>query len=127
MNWLANFCVVLTCPIMFTNITYGTYATYAVINALIVPTIYFFYPETGSRSLEEIDLLFESATTQGKPWSSVVRIAEEEPRWFDVGGEKTEAYSSTGNTHTTEPYSQMNVRPTKPLGPLNGPSDDGSN
>ena len=57
MNWLANFCVVITCPVMFTNIKYQTYATYAVINFAIIPTIYFFYPETGSRSLEEIDLL----------------------------------------------------------------------
>jgi len=29
-NWLANFIVVLTCPIMFTNITWKTYVTYAV-------------------------------------------------------------------------------------------------
>jgi hypothetical protein len=122
-NWLANFCVVITCPVMFTNITYKTYATYAVINFVIVPSIYFFYPETGSRSLEEIDLIFESATTEGNPWFSAVRIAKQEPRWFDVGGEKTEAYSSTGNS--TEPYSEL-VRPTKARGPLNGPSDDGS-
>ena len=126
MNWLANFCVVITCPVMFTNIMYKTYATYAVINFAIVPTIYFFYPETGSRSLEEIDLLFENSTTQGKPWFSVVKLAKEEPRWFDASGEKTTAYSSTGNTHSTEPYSEQNVRPMKALGPLNGPSDDGS-
>jgi hypothetical protein len=126
-NWLANFCVVITCPVMFTNITYKTYATYAVINFVIIPTIYFFYPETGSRSLEEIDLLFENATTQGRPWFSVVKLAKEEPRWYDVSGEKTTAYSSTGNTYSTEPYSEHHVRPTKPLGPLNGPSDDGSN
>lgn len=109
---------------MFTNITYKTYATYAVINFVIVPSIYFFYPETGSRSLEEIDLLFESATTQGNPWFSVVKIAKQEPRWFDVGGEKTEAYSSTGIS--TEPYSEQ-MAPTKPHGPLNGVySSDGS-
>lgn len=110
---------------MFTNIMYKTYATYAVINFAIIPTIYFLYPETGSRSLEEIDLLFENATTQGKPWFSVVKLAKEEPRWYDATGEKTE-YSSNGITNSTEPYSEQHVRPTKPLGPLNGPSDDGS-
>jgi hypothetical protein len=108
---------------MFTNITYKTYAFYAVMNFVIVPSIYFFYPETGSRSLEEIDMIFESATTQGSPWFSAVKIAKQEPKWYDAGGEKTEAYSSTGNS--TEPYSE-HVYPTKPRGPLNGPSDDGS-
>lgn len=29
-NWLANFIVVLTCPVMFTNITWKTYVTYAI-------------------------------------------------------------------------------------------------
>lgn len=109
---------------MFTNITYKTYATYAVINFVIVPSIYFFYPETGSRSLEEVDLLFESATTQGNPWFSVVNVAKQEPRWYDAG-EKTEAYSSSGSGPSTEPYS-VTARPTKTSGPLNSGFSDSS-
>lgn len=127
-NWLANFCVVITCPVMFTNITWKTYVTYAVINAVIVPSIYFFYPETGSRSLEEVDLLFESATAQGNPWFSVVNIAKKEPRWFDVDGEKTESYSNSNGESTqpsTEPYS-LNEKATKPAGPLGSGSSDGN-
>jgi hypothetical protein len=121
-NWLANFCVVITCPPMFTNIKYQTYAVYAVINFVIIPSIYFFYPETGSRTLEEIDLLFETATSRGNPWFSVVQVAREEPRWFDAEGEKTESYSSNGNS--TEPWSG-DEKPTRPAGPLrSGNSDD---
>jgi len=121
-NWLANFCVVITCPVMFTNIMYKTYATYAVINFAIIPSIYFFYPETGSRTLEEIDLLFETATARGNPWFSVVQVAKEEPRWFDAEGEKTESYSSNGNS--SEPLSE-NEKPTRLAGPLrSGNSDD---
>ena len=59
MNWLANFCVVITCPVMFTNIKYQTYATYAVINFAIIPTIYFVYPETKGPTLEEISKIFD--------------------------------------------------------------------
>lgn len=115
-NWLANFCVVITCPVMFFNIDYKIYIVYAVINAVIVPTIYFLYPETGSRSLEEVDQIFEMATAEGNPWFSVVKVAKREPRWFDSEGEKTtEAYSSNGQS--TEP-SSMNekARPSGPLG-----------
>lgn len=109
---------------MFTNIQYKTYAVYSVFLAVMLPAIYFFYPETGSRSLEEIDLLFEGATTQGNPWFSVVHVAKQEPRWFDVGEEKAMTYSSTDSS--TEPYSE-HVFPTKPRGPLNGHlSSDGS-
>ena len=124
-NWLANFCVVITCPVMFTNITWRTYVTYAVINFLIVPAIYFFYPETGSRSLEEVDLLFESAAAEGNPWFSVVKVAKREPRWFDHEGEKTEGYSSNGTTDpSSNDPSSINEKP-KPYGPLrSGQSDD---
>jgi hypothetical protein len=108
---------------MFINITYRIYAVYATMCFVMVPTIYFFFPETGSRSLEEIDLLFETATTQGNPWFSVVGVAKQEPRWFDGGAEKSEAYSSTGNS--SEPYSE-HVIPTKAHGPLSGFSSDGS-
>lgn len=124
-NWLANFCVVITCPVMFTNIMYKTYAVYAVLNFAIIPSIYFFYPETGSRSLEEIDMIFESATAKGNPWFSVVKVAKEEPRWFDVEGEKTIETSSNG--HSTEPYSDPYSeieKPTKLAGPLRSGNSD---
>jgi hypothetical protein len=45
-------------PIMLTSIGWGTYLFFAVTNACFIPTIYFFYPETKRRSLEEIDLIF---------------------------------------------------------------------
>jgi len=45
-------------PVMISNIRWGTYLFFAIVNALFVPVIYFFYPETKKRSLEEIDLIF---------------------------------------------------------------------
>jgi hypothetical protein len=65
-------------------------------NLITIPIIYIFYPETGSRSLEEIDLLFQHATEAGKPWFSVVGISKKEPRWFDKNGQPTE--SSIGSS-----------------------------
>lgn len=98
-NWLINFVIVLVAPVMFTTITYKTYIVFAVTNAVIVPTIYFLYPETGSRSLEEVDMLFKAANDRGKPWLSVVYAAREEPRWFDKNGDPTDSYGgSDSNT-----------------------------
>lgn len=55
-------------------------------NAVTVPIIYFFYPETGCRSLEEVDVLFHHASQAGKPWTSVVKVARSEPLWYGKDG-----------------------------------------
>ena len=91
-NWLANFVVVMATPAMFLNITYKTYVVFTVTNFCIVPTIYFFYPETGYRSLEEVDLLFSEASKSKVPWLTVVSEARKEPMWFDENGEYTSSY-----------------------------------
>ncbi|ESZ95967.1 sugar transporter [Sclerotinia borealis F-4128] len=57
-NWLFNFTIVMVTPIMIANISWGTYLFFAVVNACFIPFIYFFYPETKRRSLEEIDIIF---------------------------------------------------------------------
>ncbi|KAK5119575.1 hypothetical protein LTR85_007403 [Meristemomyces frigidus] len=93
-NWLANFAVVMATPAMFTNIHYRIYIVFAVTNFCIVPAIYFFYPETGYRSLEEVDVLFSEAGKAGHPWLSVVKTARMEPLWFDRFGERSDSYIS---------------------------------
>ncbi|KAK3703317.1 hypothetical protein LTR37_014529 [Vermiconidia calcicola] len=94
-NWLSNFIVVIVTPVMFTNIGYQTYIVFAVCNAVIVPTIYFLYPETGARSLEEVDMVFRSAHNRGNPWFSVVTAAKQEPKWFDKNGDPTDSYGGS--------------------------------
>ncbi|OJJ43330.1 hypothetical protein ASPZODRAFT_154525 [Penicilliopsis zonata CBS 506.65] len=79
-NWLFNFLIVMVTPIMVTHIKWGTYLFFAVVNACFLPVIYFFYPETARRSLEEIDLIFAKAHLENK---SPVRAAEEMPYLSD--------------------------------------------
>lgn len=43
---------------MITNIHWGTYLFFAIVNACFLPVIYFTYPETARRSLEEVDIIF---------------------------------------------------------------------
>jgi len=57
-NWIFNFLIVMVTPVMLSNIGWGTYLVFAIINACFIPIIYFFYVETRRRSLEEIDLIF---------------------------------------------------------------------
>ncbi|KAL1304386.1 hypothetical protein AAFC00_003386 [Neodothiora populina] len=57
-NWLWNFTIVMVTPVMIANIGWKTYLIFAIFNGCFLPIIYFFYPETAGRSLEEIDLIF---------------------------------------------------------------------
>jgi sugar porter (SP) family MFS transporter len=75
-NWLFNFLIVMVTPIMIANIGWGTYVFFAVVNACFLPIIYFFYPETARRSLEEIDIIFAKGSVENM---SYVRAAKELP------------------------------------------------
>ncbi|KAK4499610.1 hypothetical protein PRZ48_010128 [Zasmidium cellare] len=66
-SWLSNFVVNLITPIGFDNIGYRYWIIYAVINAAIVPTIYFTFPETATLSLEEMDEVFRRSKSMLDP------------------------------------------------------------
>jgi hypothetical protein len=51
-------------PVLIGQIGWGTYLFFGVLNACFLPVIYFFYPETAGRSLEEIDLIFAKGYTE---------------------------------------------------------------
>jgi MFS family permease len=57
-NWIFTFLVVEITPISINSIQWKTYIYFAAFNALFLPLIWFFYPETRNLSLEQIDLLF---------------------------------------------------------------------
>ena len=94
-NWLSNFIVVLCAPTMFMNLGYKVYIVYAVTNFVIVPVIYFLYPETGCRSLEEVDVLFHHASQTKLPWFTVVQVANKEPLWYGKDGETPFLYEQS--------------------------------
>lgn len=94
-NWIFNFLVVMITPIAFNNIGYQTYIIFAVINAFMVPCVYFFYPETAYRSLEEMDNIFHKVSDGWKGVFTVVRQAKTEPRWYGKNGELLMDYEKT--------------------------------
>ena len=63
-------------PVLISSISAYTYLFFAVLNAIFFPVIYFLYPETSGRSLEEIDLIFAKGYLENK---SYVLAAKELP------------------------------------------------
>lgn len=62
-SWLFNFLVAEVTPVAFADIGWKYFIVYCCLNAAFVPTVYFFFPETAGRSLEEIDQIFEASTS----------------------------------------------------------------
>ncbi len=56
--WIFQFMIVEVTPIALKNIGYRFYIILSVFNALIGAILFFFYPETKRKSLEEIDFFF---------------------------------------------------------------------
>ena len=86
-NWTFNFLIVMITPIMVANIGWGAYLFFAAVNASFIPIIYFFFPETAGRSLEEIDIIFAKGYVEKM---SYVKAAKELPHLRD---EEVESYA----------------------------------
>lgn len=84
-NWLFNFTVVMLTPVMLDKIKWGTYLVFACVNAAFFPIIYFMYPETKKRSLEEIDLIFAKGHLENMGF---VKASKELPYLDDRGIEE---------------------------------------
>ncbi|TFK37519.1 general substrate transporter [Crucibulum laeve] len=69
-NWMCVFAVVEMTPPAIANISWRVFIIFAIFNACWVPIVYFFFPETHSLELEEIDAIFEKGGITGGVWGS---------------------------------------------------------
>ncbi|KAF7353306.1 Sugar transporter [Mycena sanguinolenta] len=54
-NWITNFVIVEITPIGIQSLGWKFWIVWTVFNAVFMPVIYFFYPETSNRTLEDLD------------------------------------------------------------------------
>lgn len=115
-NWLFNFTVVMITPVMVARIHWGTYLFFAALNFTFIPVIYFFYPETANRSLEEIDLIFAKGYVEN---TSYVHAAKALPKLSDeeieamnseygIGSDSSESVEKSAAHHNVQPTSGDN-------------------
>ncbi|KAI1498603.1 general substrate transporter [Biscogniauxia marginata] len=67
-HWLWNFIVVMVTPVAINTIGWQYYIVFAVIAACVPLSVYFLFPETMGRNLEEIDLMFKQSPSA---WTTV--------------------------------------------------------
>ena len=75
--------------------------------------VYFFYPETAYRSLEEIDIIFRKTQRGWRGWFGVVKTAKQEPQRYGKHGELLIDYEAT-EEHVVRSHS-IGGRPDKPM------------
>ncbi|GAA5862734.1 hypothetical protein JCM3774_001900 [Rhodotorula dairenensis] len=106
-NWLFNFTVVMFTPPFLNSTSVGCFAFFGAVNLCFLPVIYFFYPETAGRSLEEIDIIFARGYVEKVSYVKMAKImprlsgAEIESEWRRLGlGEDeerpTDGYGAEG-------------------------------
>lgn len=59
-NWIFNLALALFVPSAFTNIQWETYMIFGTFCVVMTFWVFFLYPETAGKSLEEIDYVFDS-------------------------------------------------------------------
>ncbi|KAJ5408032.1 Major facilitator superfamily domain general substrate transporter [Penicillium cosmopolitanum] len=59
-NWITNFAIVEITPIGIQSIGWKFWIVWTVLNAVFLPVIYFLYPETANRTLEDMDAYYRS-------------------------------------------------------------------
>ncbi|KIJ53831.1 hypothetical protein M422DRAFT_73963 [Sphaerobolus stellatus SS14] len=69
-NWMSTFVIVQVTPPAIANISWRVFIIFAILNALWIPIIYIFFPETKGLELEEIDHIFEKGGITGGVWNS---------------------------------------------------------
>lgn len=57
-DWLTNFIVVEVTPIGIQNLSWKFYIVWTCTNAAFLPVLYFLYPETSDRTLEDLDAYY---------------------------------------------------------------------
>ncbi|PTB39090.1 hypothetical protein M441DRAFT_70244 [Trichoderma asperellum CBS 433.97] len=85
-NWAFNLALAFFVPPAFTNIQWKAYMIFGTFCITMVFHVYFMYPETVKKSLEEIDVLFDGNIPAWRSASAVSTFEEKVVRVKETGG-----------------------------------------
>ncbi|KAL4948565.1 general substrate transporter [Aspergillus filifer] len=100
-NWIFNFALSYFVPPAFENIKWKVYILFGVFCATMTIHVFFFFPETAGKTLEDVDAMFQ---TDIKPWNTRVqyqhiRKAEQGDVALNKGLDEKPAGATTTETH----------------------------
>lgn len=101
-NWIFNLALALFVPSAFTNIQWQTYMIFGTFCFVMTFWVFFLYPETAGKSLEEIDYIFDgkvpawkSASVGGTFEDRVLEVEQKYGRHAEVTHEEAAPTAAT--------------------------------
>ncbi|ORY64475.1 general substrate transporter [Pseudomassariella vexata] len=102
-NWLFGFVCTQFGPTAIANIGYRYYIIFACLNIVFVPVVYFFYPETANRTLEDLDLYFDKNSGNNTVIAISNKKAKQKLRPLEyVEAERQRIYHETETVKTSD-------------------------
>jgi len=108
-NWIFNFALSYFVPPAFVNIRWKVYILFGVFLSAMIIHIFFMFPETAGKTLEEVEEMFLSGT---KAWNTKVQYANvrraemgdigDAEKRLSIGHHETSPDAKTENATTTE-------------------------
>lgn len=105
-QWLSQFVVAQITPPGTANLGNKFWIIFAVLNASFVPIVYFFFPETKGRSLEDIDIVFRHTTSIFDAVAVAKRMTKEQVRQEEataVGENEKDSVASASEKEVAAP------------------------
>ncbi|KAJ9631724.1 hypothetical protein H2203_000124 [Taxawa tesnikishii (nom. ined.)] len=87
-NWIFNFALAYFVAPAFTNIKWKTYIVFGVFCFAMTVHIFFMYPETKGKTLEEIDVVFDAGIAPGGPLKFTAALTKRWLRWGEAEGDQ---------------------------------------
>ncbi|THW55445.1 putative sugar transporter [Aureobasidium pullulans] len=78
-HWIWNFVVNMVTPIAIRTIGWKCYLVYACIGAIIPVVVFFYFPETKGRTLEELDIMFKQVPLTRE----IVKVSQQQQIIYD--------------------------------------------
>lgn len=113
-NWLFNFAIAMFTPSSFKNITWKTYIIYAVFCACMFVHVFFFFPETKGKRLEEIAQIWEEGVPAWKTgsWQPSVPLLSDAELAHKL--EAQHAENSGGPLESNSSVDEKSASPARP-------------
>lgn len=86
-NWVFGFVCTQFTSVGIRNLGYKFYIMFAVFNLVFIPVVYFLYPETANRTLEDLDDYFD----KDSPHKTIIRIGDKVAKQHHRPAEAIEA------------------------------------